>query len=251
MKFSVLTLFPECVQSAVQTSITGRALKAGLFHFETIDIRAYAQNRYGKIDDALYGGGRGMLMMAHPVYQAWQAARQQTLGKDLRQKTIYLSPKGAVFNQSMAKTLATYDHLVLLCGHYEGVDQRVLDAIEAQEVSIGDYVLTGGELGAAVLMDAIIRLLPGVLPESAAYEIESHYQAGLECCHYTKPAVWENREVPSVLQSGHHERIKRYQQLDGWLETWQKRPDLFADIELNEADYLDLIQMARARFEVD
>ncbi len=273
MIFSILSLFPDLVTSNIKSSITGRALDKGLFSFFAHDIRDFAINDYGKVDDSLYGGGKGMLMMCEPIYRAWQAAledphkacfEQPGNGEaffkqscswlvgpsyreaegpayrkgapsgagELHRRTIYLSPKGRSFNQDMACELAQADQLIFLCGHYEGVDQRVLSVIEAEEVSLGDFVITGGELAAAVIVDAIARLLPGVLPASEAYEQESHYRGSLECRQYTKPACWRGLNVPAVLQSGHHANIEQWRRLDGWRETYYKRPDLFAKLGL-------------------
>ena len=241
MKFTVLTLFPELIRQNMQASIIGRALEKGLFEFETVQIRDYAVNTYGKVDDYLYGGGTGMLMMAEPVYQAWLQATQ--LAEVSNRRTLYLSAKGSVFNQKKAMELAGYDQLILLCGHYEGVDQRVLDRIVDEEVSIGDYVLTGGELAACVVMDAISRLLPGVLPNETAFLAESHMQGLLEQPHYTRPAEWQGKFVPDVLLSGHQANIERWQYLTSLQETLQKRPDLFNRLRLSEKDWLDLIRL--------
>lgn len=242
MQFTVLTLFPELVRQVAATSITGRALAADLFGLETIQIRDHAVNAYGKVDDYVYGGGTGMLMMAEPVYGAWQQAMSGRPAAEKR-KTIYLSPKGQVLDQAKVQDLAGLDQLVLLCGHYEGIDQRVLDTVVDEELSIGDYVLTGGELAACVVMDAVARLLPGVLPNAAAFTQESHNAGSLEHPHYTRPAVWRGRKTPDVLLSGHQAKIDRWQQLQGWHETMKKRPDLFCRLQLNEQDWLELVQL--------
>lgn len=243
MKFTVLTLFPELIRQNMQTSVIGRALDKGLFELETIQIRDYAVNAYGKVDDYLYGGGTGMLMMAEPVYQAWL---QATAGA-VNRRTLYLSAKGPVFNQQKALALSGYDQLILLCGHYEGIDQRVLDQIVDEEVSIGDFVLTGGELAACVVMDTISRLLPGVLPNESAFLAESHMHGMLEQPHYTRPAVWHDKNVPDVLLSGHQANIDRWQYLTALQETMKKRPDLFNRLRLSEEDWLDLIGLYQAQ----
>lgn len=242
--FTVLTLFPEMIQSNVEASITGRALLAGHFSYSTINIRDHASNRYGKVDDSLYGGGTGMLMTCEPIYQAW---RQATAAAEQRHpeakvRTIYLSPKGRVLDQKLVNELAEEKELILLCGHYEGVDQRVLDVIEAEEISIGDYVITGGELAASILIDTVARKQEGVLPNEEAFAAESHYDGGLECRQYTKPEIWQDRAVPAVLASGHHAKIATWREMDGLLQTYQKREDLFERMSLSEEDYANLLE---------
>ncbi|MDD2533643.1 MAG: tRNA (guanosine(37)-N1)-methyltransferase TrmD [Eubacteriales bacterium] len=256
LRFSVLTLFPDLIQDAVQTSITGRALRAGLIELQTIQIRDYAVNDYGQVDDALYGGGTGMLLRPEPIYAAWQDAQvdknsnpvEQILANDHspKIKTILLSPKGQVLNQKRVEELAKEDQLVLICGHYEGIDQRVLDEVVDLEISIGDYVLTGGEIAAIVLIDAVSRLVPGVLPRDEAHELESHSLGRLEQPHYTRPANWQGRTVPDVLTSGHQAKIDRHQYLASLAETMRKRPDLFNQLQLDPADYRDLIEFYRS-----
>lgn len=225
LKFSVLTLFPRQVHEALGHSITGRALAKGLLELETLDIRQFAVNDYGQVDDAPYGGGRGMVMRCEPVYDAWKAAGGDQEGA----RTLYLSPAGPVFNFQKARELASETRLILLCGHYEGVDRRVLDEIHAEELSIGDFVLTGGELAAAVVIDAVSRLLPGVLPDQEAWEKDSFSDGMLEWPQYTRPAIWQGREVPAVYCSGHQARIDRERELDQLLETLRKRPELLRD----------------------
>ncbi len=236
MHFSVLTLFPEMIRNNVEASITGRALAAGHFSYSCFDIRQYAENRYGKVDDTLYGGGTGMLMSCEPIFGAWQAAKTAASLRtpEHKVKTIYLSPKGRVLDQGLVNELATEDELILLCGHYEGVDQRVLDEIEAEEISIGDYVITGGELAASILIDAVARIQDGVLPNEQAYAEESHYNGGLECRQYTKPEIWHDRKVPEVLTSGHHAKIKAWREMDGLVQTYEKRADLLTKMNPDE-----------------
>ncbi|MDI9468590.1 MAG: tRNA (guanosine(37)-N1)-methyltransferase TrmD [Bacillota bacterium] len=231
MKITVLTLFPELIRTIAASSITGRALADGRFALETVQIRDFAGNRYGKVDDSLYGGGTGLLMQCEPVWQAWLSAKEQ-MPADAR--SLVLSPKGRVLDQSLVDELAAAPGLILICGHYEGIDERVLEAIGAEAVSIGDYVLTGGELGAAVLIDAVSRQLPGVLPDESAWREESHMDGRLECRQYTKPELWRGRSVPEVLRSGHHARIAEWRLLDGLAETLEYRPDLFAGLDLDE-----------------
>ncbi len=258
MKMTVLTLFPELIAAVAQTSITGRAIKNGLIQVETVQIRDFAVNAYGQVDDTLYGGGIGMLIRPEPVFNAWKSvmaclnpvADTETAGtmepvggirKNPRVHTIHLSPKGRVLNQKIVEELAGYEQLVLLCGHYEGIDQRVIDEIVDEELSIGDYVLTGGEIAANVLIDAVARLIPGVLPTSAAHEQETHSLGRLEQPQYTRPANWQGLTVPDVLTSGHQAKIDRYQYLASLVETMRKRPDLFNQIQLSAEDYRELI----------
>jgi tRNA (guanine37-N1)-methyltransferase len=241
MRFSVLTLFPEIIRQNIDSSITGRAWENGLFDLETIQIRDFAVNRYGKVDDYCFGGGTGMLMMAEPIYQAWQTAVNGS--DECRRRTIFLSPRGHVFNQAKVAELVEYDHLILLCGHYEGVDQRVIDEIVDEELSIGDYVLTGGELAACVVIDATLRLLPGVLPHEEAHIRESHTNGLLEYPQYTRPAQWRGRSVPDVLLSGHQANIEKWQRLQSLYQTLQLRPDLFKQLKLTEDEWQELILM--------
>lgn len=239
MKFTVMTLFPEQVRSFLETSITGRALAKNVFSLETVQIRDFCGNSYGKVDDTLFGGGTGMLMQCAPVYAAWKHIAKE----DPEQKpyTVFLSPQGRVFDQNRAIELSQKKHVVLLCGHYEGIDQRVLDEIVDEEISIGDYVLTGGELAACVVIDSVSRMIPGVLPDSSAYEEESHMGGVLEAPQYTRPVTWNERTVPPVLLSGHHARIKEWKRFMSLYVTWKKRPDLMNRIELSASDWETLL----------
>lgn len=240
MKFTVLTLFPEQVRSFLETSITGRAMKKDVFSLETVQIRDFCGNAYGKVDDTMFGGGTGMLMMCEPVYAAWQSVLNEDLSS--RPHTVFLSPKGSVFTQKKAVELSSYPHLVFLCGHYEGIDDRVLDEIVDEEISIGDYVLTGGEIAACVIIDAVSRMIPGVLPDSSAYEQESHMGGVLEAPQYTRPEIWHERIVPAVMLSGHHAKIVEWRRLASLFETWQKRPDLLNQIPLCASDWEVLLK---------
>ncbi|HPX93533.1 MAG: tRNA (guanosine(37)-N1)-methyltransferase TrmD [Fastidiosipila sp.] len=222
LKFSVLSLFPQQVRQALDFSMTRRALEKGLIELETVDIRDFAVNEYGQVDDAPYGGGRGMVMMCEPIYRAWQSVVSDS--QDVR--TIYLSPAGQVFDHRKAREYSVEEQLVFICGHYEGVDRRVLDQIGVEEVSIGNFILTGGELAATVMIDAISRFIPGVLPDEEAWRIDSFSDGLLEWPQYTRPAVWREREVPGVLRSGHQADIDRERRLMQLLETLQKKPFL-------------------------
>lgn len=227
----IITLFPEMIQQVLQTSITGRALEAERFSFYCRDLRSYGEGSYLKTDDRLFGGGTGMLMMAEPIYRAWLDAGGEG------SKTIYLSPKGKVFDQAMACDFAREERLIFLCGHYEGIDDRALKRIGAEEVSLGDFVLTGGEIAVAAMIDATVRLLPGVLASEESYENESHYHGVLESRHYTQPASWRGHDVPDVLMSGHHVKIETWRKLDALRETIIKRPDLLESYEWTQEEY--------------
>ena len=218
MKFDVLTLFPEMFKS-LDESIIGRAVEKGLIEINLINIRDFSKNKHKKVDDTPYGGGAGMVLMPDVVYDAYSSV------KDENAKVIYLSPQGKVLNQNKVKELSKENHLILLCGHYEGIDQRVLDEIVDEEISIGDYVLTGGELPAMVLIDSVSRYVEGVLSEDSTKE-ESFSNNLLEYPQYTRPEEFRGRKVPEVLISGHHENIKKWREQKSLEVTIQKRPDL-------------------------
>ncbi len=226
MRFDILTLFPAMVESVLSESIIGRAQKNGILEVHAHNIRDYSENKHRRVDDTPYGGGRGMLMAAPPVWNCWQAVQASaTAGEQVR--TIYLSPRGKTFSQKDAQRLAEYDRLILLCGHYEGIDQRAVDAVADEEISIGDYVLTGGELPACILADSIGRLIDGVLPEAECHEKESFEKELLEYPQYTRPEVFRGERVPEVLLSGHHENIDKWRLEQAEEITRQRRPDLY------------------------
>ncbi len=224
MRFDVMTLFCDMVTAPLSESIIGRGQKAGKLTVHCHNIRDYSTDRHRRVDDTPYGGGRGMLMMPQPIFDCFEAI-EKVPG---RRRVVYLSPKGALFNQEKARELATYDQVILLCGHYEGVDQRVLDEIVEEEISIGDYVLTGGELAACVIIDAVGRLIEGVLPEAVCHEEESLTGGLLEYPQYTRPAEWHGMRVPEVLQNGDHAKIRAWRQEQAVALTLQKRPDLLS-----------------------
>ena len=228
MKFHILTLFPEMVQHGLATSILGRAAEKNLISIDAVNIRDYTQDKHGKVDDYTYGGGAGMLMQAQPVYDAYRAVAGE---KKIR--CVYLTPQGEPFTQKKAKELSGEEELVLLCGHYEGIDQRVLDKLVDEEISIGDYVLTGGELPAMVLIDSVSRYVEGVLKGDSVKE-ESFSQGLLEYPQYTRPEVFENEKVPEILLSGHHENIEKWRKEKSLQVTYQKRPDLLETYQLTE-----------------
>ena len=224
MKFYILTLFPEMVENGLHTSIIGRAIEAGLLSIETVNIRDFSTNKHGKVDDYPYGGGAGMLMQAQPVYDAWKWVVER-LGRNPR--CIYLTPQGPTFQQAMARELALEEELIFLCGHYEGIDERVLQEIVTDYVSIGDYVLTGGELPAMVMVDAISRMVPGVLSNEASGSTESFENDLLEYPQYSRPEEWMGKRVPEVLLSGHHKNIENWRREQSILRTRERRPDLW------------------------
>lgn len=224
MKIDIMTLFPEMCESVLSESIVGRAIKNGRIEVVCHNIRDYTLDKHNRVDDTPYGGGKGMVMQADPIYRCYC-----DIVKDYEKKpyTIYMSPQGKVLTQQMSIELSKKEHIVILCGHYEGVDERVLEEIIDEEISIGDYVLTGGELPALVLVDTVARLCDGVLADSVCFEEESHYSGLLEYPHYTRPETWHNRTVPEVLLSGHHANIEQWRYEQSLKRTKQKRPDMY------------------------
>ncbi|MBD5543327.1 MAG: tRNA (guanosine(37)-N1)-methyltransferase TrmD [Lachnospiraceae bacterium] len=242
MRFHVLTLFPEMVLQGLHTSILGRACEQGLIAIEAVNIRDYTKNKHKKVDDYPYGGGAGMLMQAQPVYDAYKAVEEKIAGlnkekegenelatanKISKPRVIYLTPQGSVFSQHMAEELAKEEDLIFLCGHYEGIDERVLEEIVTDYVSIGDYVLTGGELPAMVMIDAISRLVPEVLNNDVSAEFESFHEDLLEYPQYSRPEEWQGKKVPQVLLSGHHANIEKWRREQSIKRTKERRPDLY------------------------
>lgn len=234
MRIDIMTLFPDMCRAVLDESIVGRARKAGKVEIEATDIRAYTENKYRNVDDTPYGGGMGMVMQTQPVYDCYQAICQRA--GNVPHHLIYLTPQGKTLTQQRVKELAGMEHLVLLCGHYEGIDERVIQELQPEEISVGDYVLTGGELPALVLADSVTRLLPGVLSDAACFEEESHYNSLLEYPQYTRPPVWRGREVPEVLLSGHHANIAKWRRQQSLRRTLERRPDLLERADLTKAD---------------
>lgn len=234
-RFHILTLFPEMVMDGLNTSIIGRAIEAGLLEINAVNIRDYSTNKHMKVDDYPYGGGAGLVMQPEPVYRAYE-----DLTKDMKKKprVVYLTPQGTTFHQEMAKEFAKEEELVFLCGHYEGIDERVLEEIVTDYVSIGDYVLTGGELPAMVMIDSISRLVPGVLHNDDSAGDESFENGLLEYPQYTRPPVFLDKEVPEVLLSGHHENIRKWRHEQSVKRTKERRPDLWEayEKEMEEKD---------------
>ena len=226
MRFDIMTLFPDVVSCVLKSSIIGRAQQNGHITVEAHDIRDYTLNKHKKTDDTPYGGGKGMLMATQPICDCFEAVKKKH-EENTKTHVIYASPRGRVFNHQIAKELAEYDNIVILCGHYEGVDQRVIEEIVDEEISIGDYVLTGGEIPACIIVDAVARLVPGVLSDKECYEKESIASGLLEYPQYTRPPVFSGKEVPEVLLSGHHANIDKWR-LEQSLElTRKRRPDLY------------------------
>lgn len=223
MRFDVMTLFPEMIQSAMGESIIGRACQKGIIEVNAVNIRDFANNKHNRVDDYPYGGGFGMVMQCQPIYDCFC-----DIAKDADEKphTVFMSPRGKVLTQKRAVELSRLPRLVILCGHYEGVDQRVLDEIVDEEISIGDYVLTGGELPACVLIDCVSRMIDGVLADTAAFEKESHYDGLLEHSQYTRPEEWHGKRVPDILLSGHHANIEKWKDEQMREITARLRPDM-------------------------
>ncbi len=239
MRIDFLTLFPDSCNAVLGESIIGRARERGILDFHFHQIRDYTENRQKQVDDYPYGGGMGMVMNAQPIADCYRAVCDE-LGH--RPHLIYLSPQGKTLTQQRARELAELPELCLLCGHYEGVDERVLDAIVDEQISIGDYVLTGGELPAMVLADCVARMIPGVLSDEVCFTEESHFSSLLEYPQYTRPAVWEGREVPPVLLSGHHENITKWRREQSLLRTLEHRPDLLENAELTPKEKVFLAE---------
>ena len=244
MHFYIMTLFPDMVMNGLNTSITGRAIEKGLLSIDAVNIRDYAYNKHNSVDDYPYGGGAGMLMQAEPVYQTYEAICQKS-GK--RPRVVYLSPQGRTFCQTMAEEYAREEELVLLCGHYEGIDERVLEEIVTDYVSIGDYVLTGGELPAMIMVDAISRLVPGVLHNDVSAEFESFQDNLLEYPQYSRPEIWHEKQVPQVLLSGHHANIEAWRREQSIIRTAKNRPDLLEKANVTEKE----LEIAKKSLAID
>jgi len=232
MKFKILTIFPDMIKNVLSESILGRAIQSGAIEAEVIDIRTFSKNKHKNTDDTPYGGGAGMVMLAQPICDAISYA----MGDHFSGKRLYLSPRGETFTQKKAETLAEEDEIILLCGHYEGIDQRVIDLMIDEEISVGDYVLTGGELGALIIVDAVSRLVPGVLGCEQSGVDESFSSGLLEYPQYTRPREFEGMEVPEVLLNGDHAKIRKWRREQSLLTTLRMRPDLFQKAEMTEKE---------------
>ena len=232
MNIDIATLFPEMLENYLSQSIVGRARAKDIFTVKCHDIRAYTKDKHRRVDDTPYSEQKGMLMQCDPIFNCFEAV---TEGRE-RPHVIYMSPQGKVLTQNKVKELAREDNLIILCGHYEGIDERVIEEIVDEEISIGDYVLTGGELPALVLADSISRMLPGVLANDEAFEQESHYSSLLEYPQYTRPPEWHGKKVPDVLLSGHHKNIELWRREQSIRRTFERRRDMLDNAELSKSD---------------
>ena len=236
MKFHVMTLFPEMIEDATKVSILGRAINNDLISIDAINIRDFSENKHMKVDDYPYGGGAGMVMQAMPIYKAYQSIIDKSQNKNKKPRVLYMTPQGTVFNQKMAEEIAKEDELIFLCGHYEGIDERVLEEIVTDNVSIGDFVLTGGEMPSLMMIDAISRLVPGVLHNDVSAEFESFQDNLLEYPQYSRPEEVLGRKVPDVLLSGHHGNIEKWRREQSIIRTYERRPDLLEKANLSDKE---------------
>lgn len=234
MKITIMTLFPEMIDAVIQCSILGRAQQKGLIEIEAVNIRDFAQNKHLQVDDYPYGGGAGMLMMADPICRCYEHIKEQAGHKPSR--VLYMTPQGKTWDQNMAESFSKEAHVVLLCGHYEGIDQRAIDAIVTDEISVGDYVLTGGELAALIVADSMSRLVPGVLGKEESFQEESFSEGLLEYPQYTRPAIYNGQSVPEILLSGNHKKIAEYRREQALINTFNKRPDLLKKATLSDKE---------------
>ncbi len=241
MRIDIMTLFTDMCDSVLSESIIGRARQAGKIEINTIDIRDYSVDKHRHVDDKPYGGGNGMIMLAKPIYDCYNDLCNK-IGK--KPHLIYMTPQGKTLTQERVKQLAKMENIAILCGHYEGVDERVIEELQPEEISIGDYVLTGGELPALVLADSISRMIDGVLSNNECFEEESHYSSLLEYPQYTHPALWNGREVPQVLLSGHHQNVDKWRREQSIKRTFFRRPDMLenADLTKDEIKYISLLK---------
>lgn len=234
MRFDIMTLFPDLVNTVLGESIIGRAQKSGAIEICCHNIRDFSEDKHRRVDDTPYGGGKGMLMMAPPIYNCYEHVMAQKSNADTKTHVVFMSPSGSLFNQKRAEELAEYEHLVILCGHYEGVDRRIIDEIVDEEISIGDYVLTGGEIPACILVDCVARLVDGVLSDPECYENESISSGYLEYPQYTRPYEFHGVKVPDVLISGHHGNIDKWRREEAYRLTLEKRPDIIEKYKKEE-----------------
>ncbi len=242
MRIDILTLFPDMCNTVMSESIIGRARQANKVEINCVDIRDYTLDKHRRVDDKPYGGGMGMVMTAQPIFDCFQSLCREI---GARPHFIYLTPQGKTLTQTRVKELAKLDNIALLCGHYEGIDERVIEALKPEEISVGDYVLTGGELPALIVADAVSRMLPGVLSDDACFEEESHFNALLEYPQYTHPSVWQDREVPEVLLSGHHANVDKWRREQSLKRTYERRPDLLNHAELSDFDLAFLSKLKK------
>lgn len=242
MRIDIMTLFPDMCRAYLGASIIGRAREAGKVQIECTDIRDYTQDKHRRVDDSPYGGGMGMIMQAQPIYDCYMDLCKKT---GARPHLIYLTPQGKTLTQQRVKELAKLDYIALLCGHYEGVDERVIEELQPEEISVGDYVLTGGELPALLVADAVSRMIPGVLSSDECFTEESHYSSLLEYPQYTRPYVWHGRQVPEVLITGHHANVEAWRREQSLIRTAERRPDMLEKAQLTEKEIRFLSDLKR------
>lgn len=242
MRIDIMTLFPDMCRAYLGASIIGRAREAGKVQIECTDIRDYTQDKHRRVDDSPYGGGMGMIMQAQPIYDCYMDLCKKTGAKP---HLIYLTPQGKTLTQQRVKELAKLDYIALLCGHYEGVDERVIEELQPEEISVGDYVLTGGELPALIVADAVSRMIPGVLSSDECFTEESHYSSLLEYPQYTRPYVWHGRQVPEVLITGHHANVEAWRREQSLIRTAERRPDMLEKAQLTEKEIRFLSDLKR------
>lgn len=242
MRIDIMTLFPDMCLAYLNASVIGRARAAGIVEIECSDIRDYTADKHRRVDDSPYGGGMGMIMQAQPIYDCYQDICKKAGGNP---HLIYLTPQGKTLTQERVKELARLDHIALLCGHYEGVDERVIDELQPEEISVGDYVLTGGELPALIVADAVARMIPGVLSSDECFTEESHYSSLLEYPQYTRPFEWRGRQVPDVLITGHHANVERWRREQALERTAKRRPDMLEKAQLSQKDIEFLSDLKR------
>ncbi len=233
MRIEIMTLFCDMCNSVLGESIIGRARATGKVEINCRDIRDYTEDKHRRVDDKPYGGGMGMIMQAQPIFDCYRSLCDET---GTRPHLLYMTPQGKTLTQDRVKELAKLDNIAILCGHYEGIDERVIEELRPEEISVGDYVLTGGELPALIVADSISRMLPGVLSDDECFEEESHFSGLLEYPQYTHPAVWRDREVPDVLLSGHHANVDKWRRRQSLIRTRERRPDMFEKYELSKDD---------------
>lgn len=243
MRIDIMTLFPDTVGDMMNESILGRAQERDLIRIEAHQIRDYTANKQCQVDDYPYGGGRGAVMQADPLYRCWTALCDEAGGPV---HTIYMSPAGKTFTQADAKRLLQYDNLILVCGHYEGIDERFIEECVDEELSLGDFVLTGGEIPAMAVADAVARMVPGVLSDPECFEDESHYNGLLEYPQYSRPEIWHGLQVPPILLSGHHENVQKWRRKQALLRTRMRRPDLYEKLDLTSKEDQKLLKELEA-----
>lgn len=242
MRIDILTLFPDMCNTVMSESVIGRARQSGKVEINCIDIRDYTLDKHRRVDDKPYGGGMGMIMAPQPIYDCFQSLCNEIGAKP---HLIYLTPQGKTLTQDRVKELARLDNIALLCGHYEGIDERVIEALEPEEISVGDYVLTGGELPALIVADAVSRMLPGVLSDDECFEEESHFNSLLEYPQYTHPSEWQGRKVPEVLLSGHHANVDKWRRQQSLKRTYERRPDMLENAQLTDDDITFLSKLKK------